>query len=81
MLGMPRPQGWTIERIVALMAGSLILVTLGLGHTRSPRWRIVTGLVGISLLLDAAVGWCPASLVLHRLGVPTAGERASGIHA
>ena len=35
----------------------------------------------ISLLLDAAVGWCPASLVLHRLGVPTAGERASGIHA
>lgn len=77
---MPRPQGWTIERIVALMAGSLILVTLGLGRMSSPRWRIVTGLIGINLLLDAVAGWCPTSLLLHRLGVSTAAERASGVH-
>ncbi len=75
---MPRPQGWTIERVVSLMAGSMILATLTLGHTRSPRWRILTGFVGANLLLDAAVGWCPTSLLLHRLGVPTAAERASG---
>ena len=75
---MPRPQGWTIERVVSLMAGSMVLATLTLGRARSPRWRILTGFVGANLLLDAAVGWCPTSLLLHRLGVPTAAERASG---
>lgn len=75
---MPRPQGWTIERLVSLMAGGMILFTLTLGRTRSPRWRLLTGFVGANLLLDAAVGWCPTSLVLHRLGIRTAAERASG---
>lgn len=75
---MPRPQGWTIERVVSLMAGSMILITLTLGRTRSPRWRLLTGFVGANLLLDATVGWCPSSVALHQLGIPTAAERTSG---
>ncbi|WP_407685352.1 YgaP-like transmembrane domain [Mycobacterium sp. HUMS_1102779] len=39
---------------------------------------ILTGFVGVNLLLDTAVGWCPTSLPLHRLGVPTAAEHPSG---
>ncbi|MBS4726870.1 DUF2892 domain-containing protein [Mycobacterium sp. SM1] len=78
MFGMPRPQGWAIERVVSLMAGSMILTTLTLGRTRSPRWRLLTGFVGANLLLDATVKWCPSSVVLHRLGIPAAAERASG---
>jgi hypothetical protein len=31
MFGMPRPQGWMIERAVSLMAGSMILITLDPG--------------------------------------------------
>ncbi|WP_232008128.1 hypothetical protein [Mycobacterium gordonae] len=27
MFGMPKPQGWTIERIVSLVAGTVVLAT------------------------------------------------------
>ncbi|WP_235216058.1 YgaP family membrane protein [Mycobacterium kyorinense] len=76
--GMPKPQGWPIERIVTLMAGAVVLITLALGREHSSRWRLLTGFVGVNLLLDAMVGWCPMSVVLHRLGVPTDSERAQG---
>jgi|GEM_PF-495662 len=74
--GMPKPQGWTIERLVNLMAGVMVLTTLTLGRVVSRRWRILTAFVGANLLLDAAVGWCPTSVLLHRLGIPTVAERA-----
>lgn len=74
---MPRPQGWPVDRIVNLMAGTVVLASLILGRPH-PHWRIVTGLVGANLVLNAAVGWCPMSVVLHRLGVSTASERARG---
>jgi hypothetical protein len=76
--GMPKPQGWTIERIVNLMAGAVVLATLALGRAHSSRWRLLTGFVGANLLLDAVKGWCPMSVLLHRLGMPTAAERAQG---
>ena len=72
--GMPQPQGWPLERVVSLMAGVVVLATLALGR-RHPRWRILTGFAGANLLLNAAVGWCPTSVVLHRLGISTAAER------
>ncbi|MGH3970824.1 MAG: YgaP family membrane protein [Mycobacterium sp.] len=73
--GMPRPQGWPLERIVGLMAGTVVLVSLTLGRRHSDRWRILTGLAGANLMLSAVAGWCPMSVVLHRLGVSTATER------
>lgn len=73
--GMPRPQGWTLERIIHLLAGGMVLISLALGRKFSARWRVLTGFVGANLLLDAAVGWCPTSVLLHRLGVSTAAER------
>jgi DUF2892 family protein len=74
--GMPRPQGWSLERVVSLMAGIVVLATLILGRQHSDRWRLLIGFVGANLALNAAVGWCPMSVVLHRLGVSTAAERA-----
>ncbi|MGC9220488.1 MAG: YgaP family membrane protein, partial [Solirubrobacteraceae bacterium] len=76
MFDMPKPQGWTIERVVSLMAGVVVLATLTLGRERSGRWRLLTGFVGANLVMDATVGWCPSSVILHHLGVPTAAERA-----
>lgn len=75
--GMPEPQGWSIERIVDLLAGGVVIFSLVLGRERSKRWRILTSFVAVNLLLDGTVGWCPTSVLLHRLGVPTASELAS----
>ena len=74
--GIPKPQGWTIERIVSLMAGVMILITQIVRSDRSNIPRIFAGWVGANLVLNAVAGWCPASVVLHRLGFPTAAERA-----
>jgi hypothetical protein len=49
-----------------------------LGRQHYARWRLLTGLVGANLMFNAAVGWCPVSAVLHRLGISTAAERALG---
>lgn len=76
MFDMPKPEGWTIERMISLMAGAVVLITLVLGRERSKRWRLLTGFVGGNLIMDATVGWCPSSVILHHLGVPTAAERA-----
>lgn len=78
--GMPRPQGWPLERVVTLMAGMVVLATLTLGR-QNPRWRILTGFAGANLALNAAFGWCPMSIVLHRLGISTAVERLLGSDA
>lgn len=70
----PRPPGWPLERVLHLMAGTVVLTSATLAYLFSPLWLILTGFVGASLLLDASVGWCPASLVLYRLGVRTSAE-------
>lgn len=75
--GMPKPQGWTIERLVSLLAGLVVITAQIAGGQGSPRLRFLTAWVGANLVLHAVVGWCPASVLLHRLGVPTAAERAA----
>ncbi|MHB8294722.1 MAG: YgaP family membrane protein [Acidimicrobiales bacterium] len=75
--GMPKPQGWPLERVLGAIAGGVVLSTLALGRAHSPRWRVMTAFVGANLVLNAAVGWCPASLVLHKLGVKSMAEGAS----
>lgn len=75
---MLRPEIWTIERVVNLMAGAVVFGSLVLGHEGSRHRRLPAGFVGVNLFMDAAVGWSPSSVGLHRLGVPTAAEQALG---
>lgn len=77
--GIAQPAGWPLERVLHLMAGTIVLISLTLGQVLDGRWRILTAFVGANLLLDATVGWCPAKLLLHRLGIATAFERALGM--
>ena len=63
------PPTWTVERAVPLLAGLMILVSLALATTVSTWWLLLTAFVAVNLLLFAAVGWCPASLLMHRLGL------------
>ena len=62
--------GWTVNRATSLLAGTFTLISLALGRTHHRRWRLMTVLIGSNLILQAVAGWCPASLMLRRLGVP-----------
>ncbi|MHB8190540.1 MAG: YgaP family membrane protein [Ferrimicrobium sp.] len=67
---------WPVERATNLLAGSIVLFSLGMARVHSNRWRFLTAFVGTNLLMNAAIGWCPASLALRRLGLPTAAQCA-----
>ncbi|TSD94882.1 DUF2892 domain-containing protein [Skermania sp. ID1734] len=73
MKNLPRHQGWTVERVVPLMAGVIVLLSVALTLTFTPLWLLLTGFVGANLVFYSAAGWCPASLIMERAGL----ERAS----
>jgi Flp pilus assembly protein TadB len=57
---------WPLERVLFLMAGSLVLIGSILGAVASPWFLLITGFVAVNQLLYAATGACGASLILHR---------------
>ncbi|SDC93697.1 YgaP family membrane protein [Rhodococcus tukisamuensis] len=70
MAALPRHHGWTIERVVPLLGGTVVLLSAALVLAFSAWWLILTAFVAANLLLYSAVGWCPMSLLLQRLGIP-----------
>ncbi len=59
----------TMERWLRLIAGAVVLVSLGLSLAHSPYWLIMTGLVGFSLFQSGFTNWCPMMVLLRLLGV------------
>lgn len=65
----------TIHRILRLVAGSFVLLSLALAHFVSPKWLWFTAFVGLNLVQSAFSGWCPLITMLKKAGVP---EQAEG---
>jgi hypothetical protein len=59
--------GWTRERILFALAGTMTLLSVLLVATVSPWFLLLTGMVGVNQLLLVVTGLCPASLVVDRL--------------
>ena len=65
----------TVERAIRIMAGSFILLSLALAIEGSPlfvsKWFFAfTTFVGLNLFQSGFTRFCPAELILVRLGVP-----------
>ncbi len=58
----------SIERIVLLVAGAFILISLALAHFASPYWLWFTAFVGANLFQSAFTGFCPLAVILKKLG-------------
>lgn len=59
----------SIDRIVFVFAGSVILASLALSQLHSTNWLWLTAFVGFNLLQSAFTGFCPLVKILKRLGV------------
>lgn len=57
------------ERIVFRIAGSLVLLGLGLGYYLAPGWYLLSAFVGINLLQSSFSGFCPLTKILIALQV------------
>ncbi|MEF2229389.1 MAG: DUF2892 domain-containing protein [Pseudodesulfovibrio sp.] len=64
----------TVERILRGVAGCIILASLLLAYIYSANWLWLTTLVGVNLLQSAVTNWCPAMVVLRKLGLSGCGD-------
>jgi hypothetical protein len=58
-----------LENAIRALAGTFILASLALAHYVSPNWLWFTAFVGANLLQSAFTGFCPAEMILKKLGV------------
>jgi hypothetical protein len=59
-----------IERIVRIVAGALIVISLLLAHFHSLQWLWFTGFVGLNLFQSGFTQFCPLFIILKKMGVP-----------
>ena len=58
----------SIDRVILAFAGVVILVSVALGVLVHVYWLGLTAFVGLNLLQSAFTGFCPAALILKKLG-------------
>ena len=62
----------TVDRYLRMIAGALIVVSLGLSQYVDPRWMYFTVFIGLNLLQSAFSNWCPMMTILKKLGARSA---------
>ena len=60
-------RGWSLERVLFAMAGTVTLLSVALAALVSPWFVLLAAFVGVNQWLYVFFGACPASLVLTRL--------------
>ncbi len=58
-----------VERLLRIIAGFCILLSLALSVYHDQRWLWFTALVGLSLFQSGFTNWCPMMTILRKLGV------------
>lgn len=58
-----------MENAIRILAGTMVLTSLALGHWVDERWLFLGVFVGFNLIQSALTGFCPAETILRRLGV------------
>lgn len=59
---------WYLERVIWLVAGTFALSGTLLAWLHSPWWLLLTGLVGVNLIIFAATGFCLMANILRAIG-------------
>lgn len=60
-----------VNRMIRIIAGSFIMVSLALGWWVNPYWFLFTAFVGLNLFQSGFTKWCLMETILKKLGVPT----------
>ncbi|NOY82137.1 MAG: DUF2892 domain-containing protein [Kiritimatiellaeota bacterium] len=58
-----------MENWIRAIAGSFILISVGLAWLVDLHWLLLTAFVGANLLQSAFTGFCPMENILAKLGV------------
>jgi len=66
---MSTTSSFNLDRAIFLFAGFIILLSAGLGHYVSHWWLLLSVFVGLNMIQAAFTGFCPAAIILSKLGV------------
>lgn len=73
----------TIERMIRIMAGAFILLSVALAHFMGQAdlsqlsWLWFTAFIGLNLLQSGFTGFCPPEFLLRKLGFKEGGSACS----
>lgn len=67
----------SVERAVMAFAGFMVLLSLALTWFVHPYWVWLTVFVGLNLFQSAFTGFCPAAMVMAKMGLKSEKELAS----
>lgn len=70
----------SIERSIMAFAGFMVLLSLVLTATVSHHFIWLTVFVGANLFQSAFTGFCPAAMVMRKMGIKSEKELANGAH-
>jgi hypothetical protein len=59
----------SIDRVVMLFAGTVILFSAGMAYFVNINWLFLTAFVGLNLGQSSLTGFCPLASILKKLGV------------
>ena len=58
-----------VDRFVFVLAGCMVLLSLGLSRLHSEYWLLLAAFVGLNMIQAAFTGFCPAALLFKALGI------------
>lgn len=59
----------SLNAALRLMAGVVIIISLGLGTYINPLWYYLTAFVGLNLFQSGFTRWCPAVTIFQKMGL------------
>lgn len=60
-----------LDRAIFAFAGFMVLLSVALTVLFSPYWLLFTAFIGLNLFQSAFTGFCPAAIILKKLGLPS----------
>ncbi len=68
----------SLERLLRLIAGLFVMLSVALGYWVNPGWYWFTAFVGLNLFQSAFTNWCPMIVLLKAFGVQSCQTAPNG---
>ncbi|MSU61976.1 MAG: DUF2892 domain-containing protein [Pedosphaera sp.] len=64
-----------MENAIRILAGTMVLASLGISYwSNNHYWLWLAAFVGVNLIQSAFTGFCPAEIILGKLGAGKSGD-------
>ena len=67
----------SLERTLMAFAGFMVMLTTLLAIFHHPYWAWVTVFVGFNMFQSSFTGFCPAAMMMKKMGIKTSVEMAA----